>query len=166
MTLNDAPIAETSRPSQSISNAGITALAPVSNRARTDVDAGPLVRRADFVACVDACVDRLARDADLSQSSLDHVSLDHWSLTKSSDWSSASDASELTDLQNFLRVGGILDDGVSIDLALFDAVILTAAQRSACAARAGQTQQLRAARQLAEFIYAWSAGKICPSDSR
>jgi malate synthase len=94
----------------------------------------PTVSRADFTACVDGCVHRLASAAVVAANDPAQARLRAWLHGPAS----------------------ALEDGTPIDFALFDAALLSIGERTPASDAHAQKRLVHAARVLAERIYAGS----------
>jgi hypothetical protein len=122
----------------------IFAAAPTPDSVASLIQSGPrtahvppatvLISRADFIACIDSCVQALAAE---------------------SAGSSAVLGTTTTQLRTWLDGDTqILETGAVIDLAQFDAAVLSAEERLPSVGAQAQASLLRASRALAEAVYA------------
>ncbi|MEP6940924.1 MAG: hypothetical protein ABI846_14250 [Rudaea sp.] len=95
-----------------------------------------IISQREFTACVDCCVSLLLAPA-------------------ATGTQVAAPAPAQAQLRDWLGAGAnALEDGTPIDFALFDSAILSVEERLPVTGSSGRTRLLRAARELAETIYA------------
>ena len=110
------------------------------NRPSYNVFTPTVISQREFTACVDRCVSLLLAPAGTGNPVAEPAQ---------------------AQLRGWLDAGAsALEDGTPIDFSLFDATILSVEERVPVGGAAARTQLLRAARQLAETIYAGVAPRV------